>query len=413
MGLDCEWVQGMVGSNIDVIQLCVGEEGKEDIVLIRTNLLKKCPPSLLQLLSIRGLHIGGNRVQSDLTRLSKHFKELQGLSRTLELQYVCDLSRMAVERGVTVYGKGENTLQNICRRVLGKYLHKTGARDSDWRRPSLSKEQIQYAALDALASFRVLKALLKMTDLTIPLSMEEAQPGVKVDICPLEGSHSCRAASAGKAVIVSEPIVLPSLPPGLIGPRPPMRQNKTCGGPQAWVEVTHVSQRALKVPYYSTPDRQNVCLGQLASIERTAIRLPLSMLRKDRDGVGLERRVLDTQTSSSTDRSAIFIQRSKLRKQLAYEVDSDSDNDDVNGELEQDAYGDSDKPEKCVDDIKDWELEKLRAVKNEYKKTNDHPKLAPPPPHYVPRYSAVLGDGFHYMDRQEMSRVVWCSVVLL
>ena len=65
---------------------------------------------------------------------------------------------MAIERGVTVYGKGENTL------LLGKYLHKTGARDSDWRRPSLSKEQIQYAALDALASLRVLKSLLSMTD---------------------------------------------------------------------------------------------------------------------------------------------------------------------------------------------------------------------------------------------------------
>ena len=86
----------MVGSNI---QLCGGEEGKKDILLIRTNLLKKCPPSLLQLLSIRGLRIGGDKVQSDLTRLSKHFKELQGLSRTVEPQSVCDLSRMAVERG--------------------------------------------------------------------------------------------------------------------------------------------------------------------------------------------------------------------------------------------------------------------------------------------------------------------------
>jgi hypothetical protein len=123
-----------------------------------------------------------------------------------------------------------------------------------------------------------------MTDLTIPLSEEEAKPGVMVDICPLEGSHSCRAAFAGKAIIVSEPTALPSLSPGLIGPRPPMRQNKTYGGPQAWIEVTHVSQRALKVPFYSTPDKQNVCLGQLASVERTAIRLPLSMLRKDRAG---------------------------------------------------------------------------------------------------------------------------------
>ena len=183
--------------------------------------------------------------------------------------------------------------------------------------------------------------------------------------------------------------------PYVQGPMPPKRLNKTSGGPQAWVEVTHVSQRALKIPHYSSKENKAVCLGQLASVCRTAIRVPLNMLRAE---APTERRVLDSVSSSSTDRSVILIQRKHIRQLLEHEVDNDSDNDE--NLLEQEFENDSDNDEKAVEDIKDWELEKLRAVKKEYKKT--HPKLSPPPPHFIERYSAVLGDGFHYMDRQEM-----------
>jgi hypothetical protein len=214
LGLDCEWLQGQKGSNIDLIQLCVGFQGSEDIVLIRTNARgqKKCPPGLVPLLAMEGVRIGGNKVQGDLTRMAKYYGE-SSLARS---NTICDLSNLAMERGVTVYGKGENTLANLCRRVLGVHLLKpTAARDSDWRCSSLSKEQIEYAALDALASLRILKGLLLMRDLTVPLQLQEALPGVIVDICPLEGSRMCRAASAGKGIIVSEPLHNPSLPPGL------------------------------------------------------------------------------------------------------------------------------------------------------------------------------------------------------
>ena len=214
LGLDCEWLQGQKGSHIDLIQLCVGSQGNEDIVLIRTNARgqKKCPPGLVQLLSMKSLRIGGNRVQGDLTRMAKCFGE----SSIARCNTICDLTNLAMERGVTVYGKGENTLANLCRRVLGVHLQKLGtARESDWRRSSLSKEQIEYAALDVLASLRVLKGLLAMRDLTVPLQPQDAVPGVIVDICPLEGSRMCRAASAGKAIIVSEPLHNPSLPPGI------------------------------------------------------------------------------------------------------------------------------------------------------------------------------------------------------
>ena len=214
LGLDCEWLQGQKGSHIDLIQLCVGSQGNEDIVLIRTNGRgqKKCPTGLLQLLAIKNLKIGGNRVQGDLTRMAKYYGE----SSMARSDNICDLSNLAMERGVTVYGKGENTLTNLCRRVLGVHLHKSvTARDSDWRKSSLTKEQIEYAALDALASLRVLKGLLLMRDLTVPLQPQDAQPGLIVDICPLEGSRMCRAASAGKAIIVSDPLHHPSLPPGI------------------------------------------------------------------------------------------------------------------------------------------------------------------------------------------------------
>ena len=184
------------------------------------------------------------------------------------------------------------------------------------------------------------------------------------------------------------------------GPMPPKKRNKTSGGPQAWVEVTHVSQRALKIPHYSSKDNKAVCLGQLASISRTAIRVPLNMLRAE---AMTERRVLDSVSSSCTDRSAILIQRKHLRQLLEHEVDDDSDDDE--NQLEQEFENDSDSDEKGVEDIKDWELEKLRVVKNEYKKT--HPKLSPPPPHFVQRYSAVLGDGFHYMDRQDKITLIF------
>ena len=161
---------------------------------------------------MNSLRLGGNRVQGDLTRLAKYYGE----SSMARSDKICDLSNLAMERGVTVYGKGENTLANLCRRVLGVHLHKSAtARDSDWRRSSLSKEQIEYAALDALASLRVLKGLLSMSDLTVPLQPQDAVPGLIVDICPLEGSRMCRAASAGKAIIVSEPLHNPSLPPGI------------------------------------------------------------------------------------------------------------------------------------------------------------------------------------------------------
>ncbi len=110
------------------------------------------------------------------------------------------------------------------------------------------------------------------------------------------------------------------------GPMQPKRRNKTYGGLQVWVEVTHVSQRALKIPYYYSKENNAVCLRQLAAISRTAIRVPLNMLRAE---TLTERHVLETVSSSSTDRSAILIQRKHLRQLLEHEIDNDSDDDEI------------------------------------------------------------------------------------
>jgi hypothetical protein len=57
---------------------------------------------------------------------------------------------------------------------------------------------------------------------------------------------------------------------------PPNRRNKPFRGPKAWVEVTHVSQRVLKIPHYSSKENSAVCLGQLASISPTVVRVPVN-----------------------------------------------------------------------------------------------------------------------------------------
>jgi hypothetical protein len=77
------------------------------------------------------------------------------------------------------------SLSQLCRLVLSEELDKDPVvRMSCWTSPTLSKEQQKYAALDAIVSLDIYRALETMEELTTRMSIEEATPGTLVDVMP-------------------------------------------------------------------------------------------------------------------------------------------------------------------------------------------------------------------------------------
>ncbi|XP_067633580.1 exonuclease 3'-5' domain-containing protein 2-like [Eurosta solidaginis] len=137
LGFDCEWVQV---SDVALLQLCTH---KGYCALFRLCSLQTIASSLIALLADRDVVKVGVGVKGDAELLEKNGLETVS---TLDLRFVAVLTGRA---------KPQN-LSSMYEAVLGKSLNKTfDLTMSDWEADTLTSDQIEYAANDAIAGIEV------------------------------------------------------------------------------------------------------------------------------------------------------------------------------------------------------------------------------------------------------------------
>ena len=169
IGFDMEWEfsvgHGASGSQkTSLIQVAL----QNAVYLLRVHLLKKLPNSLKTILnSMQVIKIGRN-VGGDLGKLSRDFPD-----------FVIPVQKKAWKKGIVELGKlasaknavshGNASLAVITAATLHQNLSKE-TRLSEWDAPTLSSDQIQYAALDAWVALQIWDVLKAQNTVGVALS---------------------------------------------------------------------------------------------------------------------------------------------------------------------------------------------------------------------------------------------------
>lgn len=137
--------------------------------------------------------------QNDFTRMGSHYfkkPEYFGVAGTRVPPNIAEIGALGKSIDAarfTVRGRAAN-LQVFCRELLKLHLPKGGTQTSNWRTPTLSKEQQQYAALDAVVHLRTYTELLKLQRKNC------VGPPQKGDACALL-NYNCRDMVAQGTVV--------------------------------------------------------------------------------------------------------------------------------------------------------------------------------------------------------------------
>lgn len=255
------------------------------------------PPGLLSFLNEKSFRYTGVRVKNDIVKLGTDFKCINITNDIVNRGAFVELGSMAVERGVETDGRVG--LQKLCMLTLQENLTKKDSiRSSNWSIKQLSREQLQYAALDAIKSLEVFFFLDALTDLSARLSAAEAQPDLLVTLAPPHGkvgSTTALAKKGGEGQILSK---APWEPPNNLHVR---RSRKKRKGAVRLIRVDKVFVPNLHVPglMYFDPERsgkkpRGAVLGDFGPVP-FSIEVPLRFL------VGRKREALPTTTGQLPD----------------------------------------------------------------------------------------------------------------
>jgi hypothetical protein len=191
------------------------------------------------------------------------------------------------------------SLSQLCRLVLSEELDKDPVvRMSCWTSPTLSKEQQKYAALDAIVSLDIYRALETMEDLTTRMSIEEAMPGTLVDVMSPHCSgdtdkimsgygkdHDLMTrAAVGEILDADGEVLLPTEIETVNG----FRRCKADGKTTFRVRVKKVTSQFLALPNLRKRHKgkgraRRACLVDFDADNEFEIVVPLVMLRKHRE----------------------------------------------------------------------------------------------------------------------------------
>ncbi|KAJ9457977.1 Protein RRP6-like 3 [Diplonema papillatum] len=145
IGFDCEWE---ANGKIAVLQLA----GQRLVVIVQLAVIGRVPPSLAMLMRNSAVYKAGAAISGDRKKLRQDWHE--DMSSWVCLQYVADALRLVPVKGVS--------LKALSEAHAGIVLPKTKrVRCSKWESNPLSAEQIEYAALDAVASRLTLLEMLR------------------------------------------------------------------------------------------------------------------------------------------------------------------------------------------------------------------------------------------------------------
>lgn len=441
IGLDAEWnkeVNATTGmqtgrSRIHVIQVAYRNSDDELIVIVcKMGKIKRLPNRLESLLSSRTINIFGVKVSADLKYIGEDFN-------VVELKKVDQKKRKNVQN-LGMFARVRDVVQDagagldlICRRVLNVQLDKS-LQCSDWS-GDLSESQINYAAVDAAVSLEAGEGLDKMPDLTRRLTPEELTPGRKVDLLPQSGNVACMATRAATATIVGTPCKCPE---GMVYKTSNRKNAKSytkmkAGKGSYIVRIEKVYAPALIVPKYKWRRTDKAVTLRDIPIHHDII-VPIAMIKEHVDSEGIRATPIEDahgatategRSKPATDDEPTE-KRARKRPRISpsegydfvdldgYDDDDDDDEETEEGFVSYSEYTDSEEAleqvsmqltSKDIDYLQSalFDGESAQSANAERAVLQSEHLSAPPDPKDMKnRYSAVLGDVFHAMDRTKV-----------
>jgi hypothetical protein len=335
-------------------------------------------------ITIVGVNVGG-----DLAKIGRDFNLSDVMSDRGEGS-VINLGSYARDRDVVQNGKVK--LDELCVAVLKQRIKKqTHLRFSDWNRPNeLSTDQVHYAAEDVLASLRIFDAIKLLPDLNSRLMAEDVVVGKRVDVVPKSGSMSCMATRAATGtIVVSAPCESPNgVTPKSVNP----------GKNHAVVDIEKIYSPSMKMPRY----KKDGTSATINDFQGSVVVVPITMLK--------EHVASDAIRATPENGGQGHPGESRLRVSAPASGNA-STNQTIQlappqEEEEQDeSYSITEVED--FDDITTLDCENLRCALFSADQSEggaspmscEYLDEAPRPESIEDKFSAVLGDCFHLMDR--------------
>ncbi|WCJ22350.1 Polynucleotidyl transferase ribonuclease H-like superfamily protein [Euphorbia peplus] len=155
VGLDCEWrpnVQRGVTNITATLQLCVGTK----CLIIQLFYMEYIPQSLHNFMRNRSNIFVGVEVDRDVAKLRGDYE--------LDCAHTADVRDLAISYWPNLFSNPRPGLKEIAFRVLGLSMVKPPeVCRSDWQKRELTAAQVEYATIDAYASFSLGYRLIKET----------------------------------------------------------------------------------------------------------------------------------------------------------------------------------------------------------------------------------------------------------
>ena len=292
-----------------------------------------------------------------------------------------DLAEMAKERGRAE--KATVGLGTLVETELAEHLAKDDRiRRSQWSNANLTEEQREYAALDAIKGHEIYDVLKQHPDLTERLDSRLAIPGALVDILPSHGVKSGAVPTGATGVILDTFGVKHWNPPEIFR----TKQMKTEG--RRLVKVTKTFAAHLAIPHLQF-DGRAACLDDFNHDpdDTFTVLLPLKMLREARG---------DTEPEAPPPHIERTIDPADNETASSYGADTCGarrvDVEDLDGS-----------------EFSDLQMRLIESARNsgvtgycELLTSEGIRRLCLPPRVIIDRYSPVMGDSFHFMDRPKV-----------
>ena len=286
-------------------------------------------------------------------------------------------------------------LSLLVQRTLNKNLPKDPNNTfSTWNQAVLDADQEKYAALDVIAHLLVYEKLESMTDLKQRLKKIDLFENQVVDLAPASGAGRGMMATRAATARVLDAKACTS-PDGI---KPSCY---SAGRHSVVVEIIKIHSPSFKVPYYTVHDTSED--ATLDDIGQCPIVVSCRMLRPHMSSDTVRATPSSTGIEPLTSQPAVEItsQRATAIHELASVLHLDDDEN-----IDENEMGEVvDSCEPTSDNI-----ETLRAVLVTFDKPASKLKdilksthLDPPPAIIEDRYSAVLGDPFHAIQRPYVS----------
>lgn len=282
VGLDAEWnvelarhgIRQKIGKLALLILAYKDDQGRVRAGLLRLHKFSELPDSLLKFL-VGDTTFVGNCVGGDISKLGKDYSCVEQMKKVKRV----NLGGFAKARDVVQNGTVRlDVLVKIC--LNEKMSKQAEIRISNkWQKRDLSQEQMQYAALDGIKSLEVYFYLRDKPDLTKRLSEAEATVGLSVDIAPYRYGTSAGivATRCGVGRLTDRSHQDCPVPDGARLQLHALRKRK-----YKVVEVSQVTAPHFVVPYVKKEDGEAVCLGDFGSTPFFVI-FPLTMLKQHID----------------------------------------------------------------------------------------------------------------------------------